>query len=241
MQLRIVPGSLRDFERVMKFYARERSDELPTPTAKDLATALEDGRLLFVEDQENQILATAAYIPITARSCLTVVGELTGTRVTDALNRGKPLNFQTLLLGLRVLHHIAYEGEPIPPGSYSIITIVKKTNEPSYKNIVKSKFVEFKERPEWLRFDELSWHGKYVEDDWRYFYATSETVQHLANQLISNGLLSWNMNLEVRAGRASIHFEGFRSIAAAAPDLIAFSSGARKAKIVPPPQSLLFP
>ena len=30
-------------------------------------------------------------------------------------------------------------------------------------------------RPGWMQYDEQSWHGKIVDDEWRYYFADNDT------------------------------------------------------------------
>lgn len=75
MDVRIRPTALRDREQLSTFYERNRSDELPPPTTRDLLDAIRLGRCLVVEDRDGEILACSANILVTPESAKTYVGN----------------------------------------------------------------------------------------------------------------------------------------------------------------------
>lgn len=223
----------------MALYARVRGPELPAPTLKDLTTALEDGRFLVAE-ADGQILACSTLFPVTSATCHTYVGEFTGAFVDPRLRRGKPISMQTLMLGLRVLHHAVLLGDVIEPATNSLITVVKKDNRASIANVLKSGFVECGPQPDWLRYEELSWHGDYVKDEWRYFRATTETVRHLAGRLIAHGLLDWKFALVNARGPIDVSLVGFHDLELAAEDIKQLASGELTIELSDLPQKLIY-
>lgn len=213
-----------DLDLLMALYTEQASDVLPPPTLKDLASAIEDGRLFVVQGPDG-LLACSALVPLTSATCHSYVGELTGTFVAKPLRGGKPIGVQAILLGLRVLHHAVLLGDVTPPASNSLVTIVKKGNTYSSANVTRAGFVPCPERPPWLKYDELSWHGDHVEDEWEYFRATPETVKHLATQLIDHGLLDGKFTITIAEEPVDIHLRGFKELSRAREDLIAIAKG----------------
>ena len=110
-KLRFRPGTIGDRKALRALYERERSPVLPPPTNKDLETALRDGRFIVGETEEGEIVACATMIPFSPADSVTYVGELTGAFVDERFRGGKPVNLQTLMLGLQVLHHVVLEGQ----------------------------------------------------------------------------------------------------------------------------------
>lgn len=238
MRIRIRPGGMGDFEALMRFYAVNRSEYLPSPQSKDLINALRHGRQIVIDDFIGGLVGTAANIPFTDPTCSSFVGELTGTAVNPSLRGGSPVKLQTILLGLRVLHHAVLIGDAID-GSTSLLTIVKRENERSIKNILKAKFARCDKLPAWFKYDELAWHGSYVVDEWEYFVATSETVRFLARTLIDNGLLTSRINIETASGPTEVVFEGFRDLELARDDLLRIADGELEINLRPLPERLL--
>jgi hypothetical protein len=240
MDVRIRPAALKDRERLSTFYERNRSDELPPPTTRDLLDAIRLGRCFVVEDRAGEILACSAHIFVTPESAKTYVGELTGTCVTTRLNGARPIRVHKLMLGLRVLHSVATMPTALGGASTSLITIVKASNERSLRGIRGAQFVEIPHRPAWLRFDELSWHGRDAGPDWTYFYATNRTARHLAEALIAVGLFSWKIELEVAGGPVTATLEGFHELRLAEADIRALAEGRQEVDWIPPPDGIAF-
>lgn len=237
-RVRVFPASAGDLDRLMAFYERERSDELPPPAVRDLGDTLYDGRTIVAEDLAGNLCACAAHVGLTPDQARTYVGELTGTRVTPRLNGARPLRFHTLLLGLRLLSHVATNIETPEDGTTSMITIISSSNVRSLKGIRAAGFVELKDRPSWLKFDELSWHGRQVEGEWIYFMATGDTVRRVASTLIAAGLFTWKMALENDRGPITVELDGFHDLRLAEADIRELAEGRYAVDWVPPPERI---
>ena len=238
-KLRFRPGTIKDRQALRALYQRESSPALPPPSNKDLETALTDGRFIIGETEEGEIVACAAMIPFSPASSVTYVGELTGAFVDERFRRGKPVNLQTLMLGLRVLHHVVLEGESVKPAATNtIITIVKKTNANSLANVEKAGFIKCESQPEWLEYDKLSWHAGPDKDEWQCFRATSDTVQYLAKQLVENGLLGGKLETRTSSGDVEVELTGFRELTLGAADIRKMASGESPADLSDLPDEL---
>jgi hypothetical protein len=239
MKIRLHPGKPPDYERLMRFYARERSANLPTPTVKDLTTALTDGRFLIAESEDGEIRACAAQIPLTTHS-LSCLRRRVDRHSSDQTTQPWQAN---QLSDPDARFARAAPCCSLGRGSAACfeqpITIIKKENIGSLKNVRRAKFVDCEERPDWLRFDELSWHGDYVVDEWEYLLATSESVRYLADKLISNGFSKVN---EHRHGvrPTEIALDGFRDLAVAQDDIRHIALGRRTIDLAPLPERLIF-
>jgi hypothetical protein len=240
-RLRFRPGTIDDRKALRALYKREHSPALPSPTNKDLETALRDGRFIVGETEEGEIVACATMIPFSPADSVTYVGELTGAFVDKRFRGGKPVSLQTLMLGLRILHHVALEGESVKPAATNtIITIVKKTNKASLANVKKAGFVECESQPDWLEYDKLSWHQGSDKDEWQCFRATSDTVQLLAEKLVDNGLLEGKLDIKTSSGGVEVELIGFRELKLAAADVREMASGQYRADLSDLPDELLY-
>lgn len=225
-KLRFRPGTIKDRQALRALYQRESSPVLPPPNNKDLETALTDGRFILGETEEGEIVACAAMIPFSPASSVTYVGELTGAFVDRRFRGGKPVSLQTLMLGLRVLHHVVLEGESAEPAATNtIITIVKKTNEASLANVKKAGFIECESQPDWLEYDKLSWHAGSDKDEWQCFRATSDTLRMLTKKLVDNGLLDGKLDTKTSSGDVEVELIGFRELTLGAADIRKIASG----------------
>jgi hypothetical protein len=214
---------------------------LPPPNNKDLETALKDGRFIVGETEEGEIVACATLIPFSPADSVTYVGELTGAFVDERFRGGKPVGLQTLMLGLRVLHHVVLEGESVrPAATNTIITIVRKTNDASLANVKKAGFVECESQPDWMEYDQLSWHQGSGKDDWRCFRATSDTVQLLAKRLVDSGLLNGKLDIATSCGDVEVELTGFRELELGAEDIRKIASGRYRADLSDLPDDLLY-
>ncbi len=214
---------------------------LPPPTNKDLETALRDGRFIVGETEEGEIVACATMIPFSPADSVTYVGELTGAFVDERFRGGKPVNLQTLMLGLRVLHHVVLEGESVKPAATNtIVTIVEKTNERSLANVKKTGFVECELLPDWMEYDKRSWHEGSDKDKWQCFRATSDTVQFLAKKLVDNGLLNGKLDIKTSSGDVEVELTGFRELKLGTADIRKMASGQYRADLSDLPDELLY-
>jgi hypothetical protein len=183
IELRLRQAKLGDFERIQSFYEDNLHENLPPPPSRDIADTIDIGRLLVLEGvQDSAILACGAIFRLSPNASKTYVGELAGMRVLRAVGGLQPFNAQTLLIGARLLGHAATDVEPGDGRTNSLVAIVKKGNRPSKTNIEQALFHPLEQRPSWFRYDELSWHGSIVADEWSYYYASHATVLHASLQ-----------------------------------------------------------
>lgn len=235
------PGKLGDREALRALYKRERSALLPPPSNKDLETALVDGRFIVSETEEGEIAACATMIPFSPAASVTYVGELTGAFVDERFRSGKPVNLQTVMLALRILHYVILEGEPIAPATNTFIIIARKNNAASLANVRKAGFVECGPQPDWMEYDKLSWHGDYDEGEWRYFRATSDTVQLLAKKFIDSGLLGGRCDTNTNSGNVEVELVGFHELELGAEDIKRIASGEYRVDLSDLPDELIYP
>lgn len=241
-KLRFRPGTLEDRQALRALYKREHSPMLPPPDNKDLETALRDGRFVVGETEQGEIVACATLIPFSPVGSLTYVGELTGAFVDKRFRGGNPVSLQTLMLGLRILHHVVLEGEPVKPATNTLMTIVRKGNANSLANAKKAGFVECEALPDWMEYDKLSWHGEDCDkDEWQCFRATSDTVQRLARRLVDNGLLGGKLDIATSSGDVEIELTGFRELELGAEDIRKIASGEYRVDLSDLPGELAYP
>jgi hypothetical protein len=215
------------------------------PSIRDLYETLDNGRFLIVEPVDGAaIAACAAIFDFTPHDCPRYVGELSGTRVTTALGGLGPMSFQGLLLRARLAGYVATASEHSEGHSSSLITIVKSDNAPSLQNVENAGFFRLEHRPEWFAYDDLSWHGSIIENDWQFFLATDATVRDALRSLSELGVFRGQIELS-RVNRDSGLTEQFSiridlpDIAYAVQDLAAIMDGRRRAGLSGLPESLV--
>ena len=236
---------LSELDTVAAFYREQHSERLPAPSTRDLYETLDNGRFLIVEPLDGGVIAAcAAIFDFTSHDCPRYVGELSGTRVTRALGGLGPMSFQGLLLRARLAGYVATASEHPEGRSSSLITIVKSDNAPSLQNVESAGFVRLEHRPEWFAYDDLSWHGSIIEDDWQFFLATEATVRDALRSLSELGVFRGQIELS-RMNRDSGLSEQFSiridlpDIAYAVQDLTDIMDGRRRAGLSDLPESLV--
>jgi hypothetical protein len=246
IELCLRQAELADFERIRSFYENNLHENLPPPPSKDIADTIAEDRVLILEDlRKETILACGAIFRLSPVSSKTYVGELAGMRALCAVRGLRPFSAQTLLIGARLLGHAATDAEPGRGRTNSLVTIVKKGNERSKNNIEAACFRPLTQRPAWIRYDELAWHGSIVSDEWSYYYATNETVRHVAKLLVEKGLLQGEMLL-TRTNRTTGEDEQFRihsqlrDIVNSAGDVHRLLRGQYQIQLCSPPERLVF-
>lgn len=242
---RIRQASRDDFQALLDFYAGNKSAALPIPTVKVVGDTIEQGRILVVQPTgEDRIVASAAVFQLTPQSALTYTGELAGMRATTDVGGLGPASMQTLLLGLRLIGHVALEPASAAPGATnSLIAIVKSDNARSIANIEAIGMKPLGARPGWMQYDEQSWHGKIVDDEWRYYFADNDTIVKALHILVPLGLLGGDISLE-RTDRQSdarhrfeFHLE-LPDLVFALGDLEDIQSGRAVVELVRPPAQI---
>jgi hypothetical protein len=247
IELRIRQATIRDFERITNFYRNNPRETLPIPSVKDIGETIDSGRIILLETtiRPSEIQACGAIFRYTPSNCKTYVGELAGMLALPAVNGLEPINTQTLLLGARLLGHAATEATAGPGRTNSLITIVKDGNQSSLKNVLAAGFHPLEERPDWIKYDEQAWLGSIVKEEWKYFYATNETIVSVAKKLEGVGLFGGLFKLR-RINRSTkrpqlytVHSE-LRDIMHATEDLRQLIAGGHQVDLCPPPSSLVF-
>ena len=233
-----------DLTRLMSFYRENASLALPAPSVVTLGSALSTGRFLLIESLDGGlILASAAIFDYSPPGWRTYVGELSGTRVTASLNGFGPIGIQRLLLGARLLGHAATQSAHLQGCSSSLLTVVRSDNHNSIRNVEAAGFARLERRPDWIKYDEHSWNGAVVGDEWSYYVASDATVRQAFSDLAGVGifggivLLSRNNrqtgDLEVVSIRSML-----KDLGMALEDLRAIHEGARLSELEPPPDEL---
>src|SRR5262249_44006255 len=151
---------------------------------------------------------------------------------------------QMLLIGARLLGHAATEAEPGYGRTSSLVAMVKKGNDPSKTNIEAALFRPLEQRPSWFRYDELSWHGSIVADEWLYYYASHETVLRAAKlmgqDLLRGRILLTRTNRTTGADEEFLIHSQLHDIVLAAGDIERLLEGTFEVKLCPPPEQLVF-
>jgi hypothetical protein len=180
---------VRDFNKLIEFYRKEHSDALPAPSARAIGDAIERDQLLLIEGN-GAIVATAGTFHMSPFNAVHSVAELAGTRVTRPVGGTKPIRMQCILVVLRMILHAAGRYEALEPGAQdTLLSLIRKTNKTSADNVKSCGFIPLPDpRPAWLEYDEISWNGKLVTDEWDYFYATDDTVRTCANRFFGHGM-----------------------------------------------------
>ena len=220
---------------------RERSPLLPVPSNRDLETALRNGRFVVGTDASDAIAACATLVPLSSERSLNFVGELTGSFVDPRYRSGKPFGLQTLMLGLRLLHHAVLEGEAVPPATNTLITVVRHDNIRSLANVRRTGFVECDRLPRWLRFDLHSWTGGEDAAHWRFFRATDATLRRIAEVLVGHGLLTGRMRTVTATGAVEIALVGFRELDIGAADIREIAAGQYRVALAGLPETMTYP
>ena len=234
-----------DFQALLDFYAGNQSAALPIPTVKVVGDTIEEGRILVVQPAgEDRLVASAAVFQLTPQAALTYTGELAGMRATAEVGGLGPASMQILLLGLRLLGHIALEPVQVGPGTTkSLIAIVKSDNARSIANVEAIGMKPLGARPGWMKYDEQSWHGRIVDGEWRYYFADNDTIVKALNILAPLGLASGKMRLE-RTDKKSHVLQQFEfhlelpDLKFAADDLEDIRSGRAVVDLVQPPAQI---
>jgi hypothetical protein len=246
MKLRIRQASINDLDNITQFYRNNPRDTLPIPSLKYIAVTIEDYRVILLEKIDtSEILASAGIFRCSPRNSKTYVGELAGMLALPQVNGLKPVSAQTLLLGARLLGHMATDAEPGPGRTHSLITIVKDGNEKSLRNVLEAQFIPLDDRPDWFKYEELSWHGSIVQDQWRYFYASNETIVCIAKKLVDAGLLDRELCLS-KTNRDTQEVENFyihcelNDILNAAGEIHRLLRDEYRIDLCPPPADLVF-
>lgn len=233
-----------DLPRLMGFYRENASEALPAPSVATLGNALSLGRFLLIEPPDGgMILASAAIFDYSPSGWRTYVGELSGTRVTASLNGFGPIGIQRLLLGARLLGHAATQSEHQQGSSSSLLTVVKSDNHNSIRNVEAAGFARLEHRPDWIRYDEHSWNGAIVGDEWSYYVASDATVRQAFADLAGVGIFGGTVRLS-RNNRQTNEEEVvsirsmLKDLHIAHEDLRAIHDGARSSELRPPPADL---
>jgi hypothetical protein len=240
-------AAVRDFRALLAFYREHASDALSPPSAKTVGDTIGQGRILLVEEQASAaIVASGALFELSPTVALTYVGELAGMRATRAVGGLKPMTIQAVLLGLRLLGHVANEAQALRKGATrSIVTIVKEDNAASIRNIESIGMKPLLRRPDWFQYDEFMWYGAAGGPEWKYYYADPGTVVEALRQLAAVGLFENQIRLN-RIDRASGQAEEFafhlqlKDIARAAPDLKGILESGAGVDLVSPPDDIQF-
>ncbi|MGO9626413.1 MAG: hypothetical protein ACLP2Q_18380, partial [Steroidobacteraceae bacterium] len=94
VELRLRQASLEDIGSICDFYENNPHQYLPIPTTKDIAEAIELGRLLVIAGNTGDIRACGAIFRYSPSNSKSYVGELAGMR--SLLNGLRPISAQTL-------------------------------------------------------------------------------------------------------------------------------------------------
>lgn len=233
-----------DLTRLMGFYREHTSVALPAPPVATLGSALSTGRFLLIEPLDGgAILASAAIFDYSPPGWRTYVGELSGTRVTAPLNGFGPIGVQRLLLGARLLGHAATQSEHMQGCSSSLLTVVKSDNHNSIRNVEAAGFARLERRPDWIRYDEHSWNGAIVGDEWSYYVASDPTVRQAFADLAGVGIFSGAVRLS-RNNRQTGEQEVIvirsmlKDLDMSQEDLRAIHDGVRSSELDLPPDDL---
>lgn len=240
-------ATIRDFRALLAFYREHATDALSPPSAKTVGDTIGQGRILVVGEQvSSAIVASGALFELSPSVALTYVGELAGMRATRAVGGLGPMTIQGVLLGLRLLGHVANEARGVRRGATSsIVTIVKEDNAASIRNIEAVGMKPLLRRPEWFHYDEFIWHGAAGGPGWKYYYADPDTVMEALRQLAAVGLFENEIRLD-RVDRASGQAEDFvfhlqlQDIARAQPDLKGLLESKTGVDLVSPPDEIQF-
>jgi hypothetical protein len=250
-RFRIRQALSHDFNRLLIFYLENKSPVLPLESAKTIGDAIETGRILIVESYDGDygpILASGSVFQLTPQASPTYVAELAGMRVTKTLGGAQPINVQMMLIGLRLLGHAALEPEPLMRGATnSIIAAVHKKNETSFGNLEAMQMHPLPPPlPAWLAYNQISWYGSAVNDDWRYYYADNDTIVRSLMALGDVGLFGGEITLH-RQNRTNGQHELFKfvldlnELLYATEDLLSISCGATRVALMPPPPAIVLP
>jgi len=240
VRVRVRKAKLREINAIHDFYRSHPSGNLPLPQTKLIAETIRSGRVLVVDTgAEPRVLAVAALFELSPTEALTYVAELSGMARDKALAGLKPISVQVLLIALRVLGFVVAQGEAVS-GTQSLISIVKKDNDESRRNLERAGFKPMAgPRPDWMKFDELGWHGKVVTDEWTYHYADNETVVAILRIMgdeLFDGQLKLGSGDDVTYPRKDFVVDiDLPDILRAVDDLIAIRDGRIKVDLVSPP------
>ena len=244
---RVRQALFSDFNKLLEFYEAEHSPELPLEPAKVVGDTIAAGRILIVEStSEPGIPASGAVFQQTPQASLTYVGELAGMRVTNVVGGAGPISVQMMLIGLRLLGHVAYEPKVSAKGATnSLVTIIKHDNTRSIENIEAMGLKPLVARPAWMKFNEIGWHGKIVESEWKYYYADNVSIVR-SLQLLSNVGLFEGVIVLTRTNKKTGNEEEFRfalelnDLTFASKDLHMILDGKTVVDLVPPPAAVVF-
>ncbi|MFA6264983.1 MAG: hypothetical protein WC670_04610 [Pseudolabrys sp.] len=239
IQVRVRKANLREINTIQGFYRAHPSAYLPLPQTKLIADTIRSGRMLVVDtDAPLRLLAVAALFELTPTEAATYVAELSGMARDKAIAGLKPISVQVLLAALRVIGFVVSQREALS-GTHSLISIVKKNNDDSRRNLERAGFKPMAGRPDWMKFDELGWHGKVVTDEWTYHYADHDTVVTML-KLVGDALFDGQLRLSSGDGVTHARKDfvvdiDLPDILRAVDDLIAIRDGRIKVDLVPPP------
>jgi hypothetical protein len=233
------------FDELRALYTANASPHLPAPGIKDLARAIEEGRIIIVSSK-GKIVASSAIFDFSPPEAITHVLELSATLVTPAIGGLTPINMQSILMGLRLSQYVAMETIKVEADvTQSLIVIVRKTNEQSNRNILAASFVPLVALPEWINYEELSWHGTAESGEWNYYYATDDTVRTNIRALLDLGLARNKFELS-RVNRKSgeeehyaVHID-MRFIQNSIEDIVKIADGTLTVGLSSPPDDLRF-
>lgn len=141
-----------DFQALPDFYAGNQSAALPIPSVKVVGDTIEQGRILVVQPVGgNRMVASTAVFQLTPQSALTYTGELARMRASTEVRGLGPASMKVLLLGLRLIGHVALEPAPAAPSATnSLIAIGKSDNVRSIANIEAIGMKPLSARPGWM-------------------------------------------------------------------------------------------
>lgn len=171
-----VPAQL---DALMKFYAMDGRESLPTPSYGSLRKAVDGQSFLITVDDAGEIAATGAYFDYEAPIKNHVIYELAGTRVKNTIGRLKEVRLQQILLSLRIVIVATAETEA---GPLSLISSAKHTS--SIGNLGAIGMERIDPLPRWFEFDTRSWTQMTDRQDWRHFAASPATLDN-AIELLS--------------------------------------------------------
>ncbi|WP_331304658.1 hypothetical protein [Methylobacterium oryzae] len=219
-----------ELERLMNFYRANAKVASPPPSIGSLNKALQTGRLMVIEPEDGGgYVAASATFDFSPDGFTAHVGELSGTCVTRPLGGCRPLNVQRMFIAARVAVHAVFSSEPEEGGTDTLISIVKRDNEASLRNIEAAGLVPAPALPDWMDYEHHSWTGD-GGDGWAYYLATASTVRQAVADLDTLGFFSGRVRLTrddlVNGGEEAIEIRcALRGMEMAEADLREIAAG----------------
>lgn len=178
----------RDVLTIKKFYLEAmrakpgvRREAFPVPSLLEITQSIDQENFLLIENAATGEILAASGLFRLVHHTEGVFGELSGMCTAPRIGGLTPLTIQKLMLAVRIVRASSDLIGDI--GSSSLVSFVRKDNEPSFDNLRAAGLETLEDIPEWLQDEFISWFGWSGHDQWHTFVVGADALQWAAQEI----------------------------------------------------------